>query len=585
MATLGGARSRLAYDARAQEALLEGKPELARDILRQLLEAYPQDLEARLELAEACGQLGDLEAAIATLREVVRLDPNHPRAWFLLGKYTIQKGDPKRAIDEPLVHALVVQNRLGSEQGKADVWNAMGVAYQQLGDLERAADSYRQAAAVRQRIGDQRGYATSLKNLATLALARGSYADAERDLERALGLLRQIGDTAGIAELYNAFGGLEEERGRYDRALDAYRHALQLRRDLGDRLTLAQSLNNVGYAYLLLGEYDNAMVYWQQALALHQAAGDREGMVEATQSIGQLQLVQGKWEAALKSFLGTLGESRQLGNKAAVAVSLGNLGRVAQLEGRYPAALASYGEALALVRELGDSRCETEFTLFEAETLGELGMQPAAEALLAPLGKRAAPEVNSEQLADLQSLRGEWSLRRGDLAAAQASFARADGLAAASHSVVARLRARLGEALAAAGGRRGELTRLRAAVADVERLGHLPILLRACEGLAGAELAGGQPAAAEQAARRSLGLAAAAGPYAGAYRLHLLLAKALAARDDSAQAAEAAAEKQRAAQELQRLRRDLTPEQRAAFETLAEVKEIGQYSHPAAGAH
>jgi tetratricopeptide (TPR) repeat protein len=607
-ATAGAAAGRVGFEARAQRELLLGRPEAAQEVLRQLVQAYPNDLEARLALADAYGRQGKLDAAIACLRQVVQLDPNHPRGWYLLSKMLIEAGDARQAIDETLLHALVVQNRLDSEQGRADVLNAMGVAYQQLGDLQRAGENYRQAAAIRRRIDDRRGYATSLKNLANLALVRGAYGEAERDLREGLGILRSIGDRAGLAELENAFGGLEEERGRNDRALESYRRALQLRRDLGDRLALAESLGNVGFAYQLLGDTDNALVYWQQALALQRATDDRAGAVATAQSIGQLQLAQGRWTEALKSFLDTLAESRSLGFKAGTAVSTGYLGRVAQLQGRYQAALASYRDALVLVRELGDRRGEIEFSLFEAEALQEIGQAAAAGQRLAAVekalgggggtgvvgesGKAGASGANSEQLARLYNLRGEGLLRAGDHAGALAAFHLAEAHAKASHSPIVQLRARLGRALATAGvaaGARGSLATdagasrrggrtpggiggdLRAVEAGIERLGDVPLLLRAAEGTAAAALAVGDAPAAEEAARDGLRRADRCAPYGGAFRLHRLLARALEARGARAEAAD---ERQRAVQELARIESGLTPDQRRAFAGLAEVAEL-----------
>jgi tetratricopeptide (TPR) repeat protein len=618
-ATPGAAAGRLGYEARAQLQLLQGSPDAAAATLLQLIKSYPQDLEARLALAEAYGEQGMLDEAVEILRQVVRSDPNHPRGWFLLSKCMIEQGKARQALDDTLVHAMVVQNRLGSEQGRADVLNAQGVGYQKLGDFDRAAESYRQAAAIRHRIDDRRGYATSLKNLATLALVRGAYGEAERDLRQALDILQALGDRAGVAVLENAFGALEEERGRYDRALDDYRRALQLRRDLGDRLALAESLGNVGYAYHLVGDYDNALVYWQQALELDRSTGDRAGAVATIQSIGQLQLAQGKWTEALKSFLDTLAESRKLGLKAGAAVSTGYLGRVAQYQGRYQAALASYQEALGLVRELGDRRGETEFTLYAAEALQEIGMRAAAGERLAQAatwlqvpggegaraggaasggGAAAGAGPNAEQLAELYCLRGQGFLQAGDHAAALDAFRLAEAEAEASHSVVTRLQARLGRALtaasaAAAGSPRGgasgrpggaggagtssrretagKLAQLSAVTAEVERLGHAPLSLWAAVGTAGAELAAGDPAAAEEAARRGLRLADRCGAYAGAWRIHLLLARALAARGA---AGEAAAERQRAAREVARVESGLNPEQRQSFSRLPEVQEL-----------
>ena len=70
-----------------------------------------------------------------------------------------------------------------------------------------------------------------------------------------------------------------------------------------------------------------------------------------------------------------------------------------------------------------------------------------------------------------------------------------------------------------------------------------------------------------EAARSGLDVAASCGGYAGAYRLHQLLARAL---EDAGRKDEAAAERDRAAREIARLSRDLGAEHRASFQRIAE---------------
>jgi tetratricopeptide (TPR) repeat protein len=86
-------RSRVAVRARALQAMLAGEPQRAVALLRELVERLPNDVDARIALAEALGRAGDLEGAAAALRAVVALDPQHPRAWFLLGKWLIRAGE------------------------------------------------------------------------------------------------------------------------------------------------------------------------------------------------------------------------------------------------------------------------------------------------------------------------------------------------------------------------------------------------------------------------------------------------------------------------------------------------------------
>ncbi|HEV7515966.1 MAG TPA: tetratricopeptide repeat protein, partial [Thermoanaerobaculia bacterium] len=342
-------------------------------------------------------------------------------------------------------------------------------------------------------------------------------------------------------------------------------------RDLGNDLSLAQSFGNVGFASYLLGRYDDALVYWRQGLDLAKKSGDPRGIVFATQNLGQLELARGEWDEAVKSFLTALRSSRELGLKEAIAVSLGNLGRLAQYQGRPGAAIASYGEALGVLRELGDRRGLAEFTLAEAEALLELGMTDAAAERLRAAGELLTEGKNREQQAELERLRGEELLARGDRPAAAAALRRAVAVATASHGVVELLAARLSAARAAGLAGVAGLERLRA---EADALGNARLRLAAAELVAAAALAAGDPGRAERAARAGLEQAAACGGYAGAWRLHLLLARALerGGRPQAAGAPEAATQRRRAAEEIARVSRDLTPEQRRYFDRKMEVE-------------
>jgi len=567
--TLGAGDSRAAYEARAVEARLAGHPERAQELLAQLLARFPDDVEARVELAEAYGEQGSLDRAIAALEAVVRLAPHHPRAWFLLGKYSIVAGNARRAVDELLVQALVVQNELGSDQGRAEVRNAIGVGYHRLGEIDRAFENYELAAALRKKIGDERGYAMSLRNLGTLHTLRGEYGAAEAKYKESLVLFTRLGNQSGIADVENDFGVLAEQRGNYEETLAHYQRALRARRDLGNDIALAQSFGNVGFAYSLLGRYDDALVYYRQGLDLAKRSADPSAVVRATQNLGQLELARGQWDEAVRSFLTALRTSRELGMKETIVVSLTFLGRLAQYQGRPGAALASYGEVLPVQREIHDLRGLAEITLAMAETELELGMTESAGKRLQEADELLRSGDNREQQAELSRLRGEALLARGERGAAAVALRRAVTEAAASHGVVELLSARL--SAAALSGRANGLADLERLRAEADTLGNARLRLRAAEAVAAAALATGDARRAEVAARAALEQAAACGSYAGAYRLHRLLAAALERDADVSHRAEAIVERRRVAEEIARVSRDLSPEQRQFFDRLTEV--------------
>jgi tetratricopeptide (TPR) repeat protein/TolB-like protein len=520
-ATPGAQTGRAVWETQALEARLRGEPEKARELLGKLVARHPYDTEAWIELAEASREQGDLSAALATLRRVVTEAPTHPRAWFLLAKTSIFAGDSRRAADEYLVRALVIQNRLGSEAGRAEVLNAMGIAWQDLGDPAKALDAFDDAVEIRRRLNDERGLAATLRNLASVQGVQGDHGKAEQTLGEALALLQRLDDPAGMAELHNDLGILEEERGRYPQALEHYRRGLQLRRPLGQPLAMAESLRNVGWASYLLGRFDDGMVYWSQGLELSRRAGDRAGIVYGRQDLGMLQIAQGDWDDALESFLEALGESRELELPEATAASLGHIGRIALLQGRFQAALSSFGESLTILKELEDLRGQAEFTLAEAETWLEMGNLDTAGKRLDAAEKLLSQEGSHEQKAELLRLRAEWHQRNGDSGEARKAAAEAVAEAEASGAVVVLLHARLVQASLD-----GRLSELRELNAEADRLGHRPLQLRASEALAEAALASGDARQAEAAARSGIKAAEDSGSYARAGQLQELLEEA-----------------------------------------------------------
>ncbi len=414
----------------ARHALLNGDLAQSIEIYQRLAAAHPNDPDMLFELALAHEQSGDLAKASAALDKVVRLDPNHPTAYFHLGKDTILMGEAEKAVGDYLLRALGIATQLGNKADEADVLNAIGVAYQRLGRYDEAIKYFNDSIAIKESLGNKRSAGTSLSNIAKIHIARGEFEEAEKILTRNLELFDQAGYLKGVADVHNNFGVLNEDRGRFPAALDSYKRSLQLRKQLGDDRLTAQSYDNVGYIYYLLGEYDNAQVYWQQALDLKTAIGEDAGVILSTQNMGFLHYAQGEIEPALKSFLVSLDRGRAIKFDNAVAVSLGNLAAIYESQGRYQAALESYEEALALMEKLGDKKGLAEYTKQLGSALLDLGAWDEAEGRVRQAMELAREIRNQEIVAELHILTARLQRLRGDLDQASKSLEEAVGIAA-----------------------------------------------------------------------------------------------------------------------------------------------------------
>jgi len=474
----GDRQGRLALEARARLALLDGDHQTAIDILERLLRAFPGDTKLQFRLARTHGDAGHLDQSIEMLADVVESRPNHPRAWFLLSKYSILSGNARDAVDEYLVRALSIQNRLENRQGQAEVINAFGVGYEHLGQFREAASRYREAVKLRAEIADRRGLATSLRNLAAMEAILGQHDGADQHLERAGSILEQLSDRIGMAGIRNDRGFFAEQRGDFNAALTHYREALTLRKQLGDSRAIAESLNNVGFSYYMLGELDHAMVYWQQANDIQEEIGNRRGQIHADQSLALLQIAQGEWSAAAGNLLSTLESARSMGARREEMAALSLLARVALLRGRLSNALDLGGQALEIAEAEQDVRGEIAFRLLLARVQLALGDTQAAGVRLREAARLLEQSRNVELRAVHAVVRSRGSLLTGesvdlDDVAMQLALQGAGGEFLALEAQLVQIRAQ---------GMNAE--RVQSLLSSIEMHGHVPLHLDALTTLA-----------------------------------------------------------------------------------------------------
>lgn len=523
-------------EARRQE--LAGNPEQAVATFERVIRDYPRDSDARLALGELLIELGRLDDARAMLETVTRDDPQNPVAWFQLGKAAIIAGDAQAAGDEYLVRALVIQNRLGNDEGRGEVLNALGIANERLGRLTQAGDYYEQAVRLREAAGDLRGVSASLSNLARLNMINGEFGPAREALERALSVRQEMGDLQGVASLLNELGVLEEETGDYGAALTRYREALRLHENLGGGRGVAEAYTNLAFTYQMLGQYDNAEAFSERALAAHRQSGNGEWLMSTLLIDGELRLVRGDWDAAQAALVEAMQMSRQLQSPYGEAAAQGGIGTLAWYQGRAGAALGAYGQARAILEPIGDTRGLVEYRLKSAEMLLDLELPEAARAHLEEARALLEGGGSVGQAARLALASGCADARGGNAESARTGMLRAAELAAASGSPVLELQVAAGR-LRCLGGDLGAARAVRDAAAA---LGHRPYLLAALALLAERQFDAGLLDEAEAALRTALRPPLALEPWIGNWKLHALLARVERAsgRSDGAAAAEQA---------------------------------------------
>jgi tetratricopeptide (TPR) repeat protein len=256
-----GERARLESGKRAYNA---GRFAEAAEEFQKALQARPESVEARINLAATLARQGDANGAIAKLREAVELAPANPTAQFNLGLLLAAGGSSREAIDH-LVAAVAARPQ------DAEAHRELAALLRDAGRSEEALKEY--AKAVEIAPADE---AARLGRAETL-VRTGRYKEARDLLEEDFKALPHSGLLAhGLARLLAACPDLSLRNGA---------RALELGLALWNAQPVVPHAETVALAWAELGRCDEAARWEQTAIEAAQKAGFAE------QAIGEMKKV------------------------------------------------------------------------------------------------------------------------------------------------------------------------------------------------------------------------------------------------------------------------------------------------------
>ena len=319
-----------------------------------LVKASPNSLVVQFDLGDLYEQTGQFDKAREQYATVVRLDPKFVEGLRALGRIEIRRANPQDAL-EPLNKALSLAVEINNEEARANVLQAIGIAYKQLNRPEEAIRRYEESLEIKRKLGpgQRRGMASSIGEIAQVLEKTGKPREAEARFKEALKILREIGDKGGVASTLTNLGSLlNETLGRPNEALPYFQESLQLRRELGNSAGEALVLNNLGVLYQSKGQYADAQTHFELALQIREKANNPKDMADTVHNLAETLLKRGKYDQSLSQYVRALDYRRKAGDKRGAAIESYSIGTIFDNQGRYGAAIKSKDEALTAFRDL-----------------------------------------------------------------------------------------------------------------------------------------------------------------------------------------------------------------------------------------
>jgi serine/threonine protein kinase/tetratricopeptide (TPR) repeat protein len=412
----------------------------------RIMKEYPTAIASYENLAKAAPGDSDVQYTLGTLYEdtgayqkarehysnVLKADPQSVETLWKMGGVEIMSDNPQGSLDY-LNRGLTLAVRLGNDEKKAVILQAMGIAYRLMNKPEEALRNYQEALAIERRIGFKRGVAASLNEIAQIYSLMGKPDAALASFNEAIKVRKEIGAKKEAGDTLIDLGNFYEDRGQHEQALKMFMESLQIQRDAGDETYQALCLNNIGIVYLTNGQLENALTYFQQALQLREKLKVPGQIADTVYNLGQTNAKLGQYDQALTQYLRALDLYRSGGDKRGAAINSYSMGSLFGRQGRYGAAISSEEEALKTFRELNDrSSMMADILSGYGRALTDAGRPDEAKKALDEALSLARELKSQPEVAQTLNIQGDNAFYRGDFKAARALYGQA--LQAAAHT-------------------------------------------------------------------------------------------------------------------------------------------------------
>lgn len=192
--------------------------------------------------------------------------------------------------------------KLEDKKAASAMLGDLGLAHNDIGQLEKAIEYYEQALAISREIRDQFAEGNHLGNLGLAYSAISQFEKAIGYFEKAIPISRKTGNQRGEANHLNNLGDAYFRLSQVEKAFGYYEQALAISREIagiGGRRIEGRCLGNLGNVYLVTGQVGVALGCYEQGLAISREIGDRRGEGNQLGSLGSAYRVLGQIEKAI----------------------------------------------------------------------------------------------------------------------------------------------------------------------------------------------------------------------------------------------------------------------------------------------
>jgi eukaryotic-like serine/threonine-protein kinase len=338
----------------AQYRDLNNEGAKAVQILRTLVDLYPDNLDYGLRLAALENSAGDPKQSLATLEDLRKFPPpagDDPRIDLAEATASESLGDYRREQQLAAAAAQKGESR-GIRLVEARALKYENTALQQLGESDQGSTALAKAKVLFASAGDLKDSGITLVWSADFLKGKGDLSGARKQAEEALVIFRQIGNQLYAAQALNEIGNVLADEGKLTEAKSYYEQALHSYRDADYKVTIGDELGNIGEVLERLGDFGGARKNFAEAIQIFDEVGDKNAAGITEINLGHALAEDGDLLGATQHYGRAVQLETETGHKSAQATALYSLADVLIAQDDLKHAREKCEQALALRRDL-----------------------------------------------------------------------------------------------------------------------------------------------------------------------------------------------------------------------------------------
>ncbi|MDX1585717.1 MAG: tetratricopeptide repeat protein, partial [Balneolaceae bacterium] len=142
--------------------------------------------------------------------------------------------------------------------------------YRDMGNYSKSLSAFRETIPILEGIGNKRGLSAAYQNIGRINRELLLYDKALEYFSKSLKINQELNDVGYLSSIHLEIGGLQKELGNFDQALIAYQKSLEYVNQAGRPLRRAIILNNIGTLYSQMGQPQRALNYYEESLAIRE---------------------------------------------------------------------------------------------------------------------------------------------------------------------------------------------------------------------------------------------------------------------------------------------------------------------------